>query len=66
MKIRLYYDDEYIEGKNDYTCLNLTIDSRENFWDLWTGSYEFIRCDDTCNKKRNYLRKNRVIQIMED
>ncbi|MDU5252682.1 hypothetical protein [Anaerococcus vaginalis] len=66
MKIKLFYDDEYIEGKSDYSCLGVTVDSWKNFWDLWTDSSEFIRCDDTCNKKRNYLRKDRVIQIMED
>lgn len=66
MKIKLFYNDEYIEGKNDYSCLNLTIDSWEEFWDLWNDSSEFIRCDDTYDEKRNYLKKDRVIQILED
>ena len=65
MKIKLYYDDEFIEGKSGYSCLRVTVDSWEKFWDLWNNSSEFIRGDDTYDEKRNYLKKDRVIQIME-
>lgn len=66
MEIKLYYDDEYVEGKNGYSCCTVNVDSWEEFWDLWNDSSEFIRCDDTYDEKRNYLKKDRVIQIMED
>lgn len=63
MKIKLFYNDEYIEGKNDYSCLNLTIDSWTEFWNLWTDKSDFIRCDSDMYGHIIYLRKDRVVQI---
>ncbi|WP_276862577.1 hypothetical protein [Anaerococcus tetradius] len=64
MKIKLFYDDEYIEGKDDYSCMILTIESWEDFWDLWNDSSEFIRCDNSLSDgSRIYLKKDCVIQV---
>lgn len=65
MKIRLFYDDEYIEDKEDYSYMYLTVDSWEDFWNLWNDKSDFIRCDsDMLYGNIIYLRKDRVIQIM--
>lgn len=66
MKIKLFYDDEYVEGKNDYSCFVVNVDSWKNFWNIWNNSSDFFRCDDTSKGKRVYIKKDRVIGIMED
>lgn len=65
MKIKLFYDDEYIEGKSDYSYIILTIESWRGFWDLWNIQWcDFIRGDNTKDGRRVYLRKDRVVQII--
>lgn len=65
MKIKLFYDDEYIEGKNDYSGAIVTVDNWLDFWDMWNNAGDFIMCDDF-DGKRSYIKKDRVIQILED
>ena len=65
MKIKLFYDDEYIECKEDYSYQELTVDSWEDFWKLWTDFSQFIRCD-SFNNKIAFLRKDRVTMIIRD
>ena len=43
MEIKLYYDDEYVEGKNGYSCCTVNVDSWEEFWDLWNDSSDKFR-----------------------
>lgn len=65
MLIRLYYDDEFVEGKRDYsykTVLELIWDT---FWKFWESCDEFIPIDEG-NGDIGYLKKDRVIEIMED
>ena len=64
MLIKLVYDEEYVEGKCDYSYRKFTVDSWENFWDIWNDSSDFFRCDDTIDGKRIYIKKDRVIEIM--
>ncbi len=66
MLIKLYYDDEYVKGKSDYSYFVVNVDSWENFWNIWNNSSDFFRCDDTSQGKRVYIKKDRVIGIMED
>lgn len=65
MLIKLFYDEEYIEGKDDYSYREFTVDSWEKFWNVWNNSSDFFRCDDTFDGKRIYIKKDRVIEIME-
>lgn len=64
MKIRLCYVDEYVEGKDDYSYRDLSVDNWESFWDLWNDSSDFIKCDNPIDEKIIYLRKDCVILIM--
>lgn len=66
MEIKLFYDDEYIEGRNDYSCVKVTFDSWEKFWDRWNDASDFFRCDDMYYGGRCYIKKDRVIQIIGD
>lgn len=66
MLIKLFYDDEYIEGKDDFSYMEVTVDNWIDFWLKWVSSSEFILCDNTYDGKTVYLRKDRVIQIIGD
>ncbi len=66
MLIKLYFDEEYVEGKCHYSYRKFTVDSWDKFWNIWNNSSDFFRCDDTIDGKRTYIKKDRVIQIMED
>ena len=66
MRIKLFYDDEYVEGKEDYSYNELTVDSWEDFWELWTDFPQFIRCDNTIKNKIIFLRKDRANMIVGD
>ena len=66
MKIKLFYDDEYIEGKDDFSCMEVTADNWIDFWLKWVNPTEFIMCDSIDSEKTVYLRKDRVIQIIGD
>lgn len=64
MKIRLCYVDEYVEGKDDYSYRDLSVDNWESFWDLWNDASHFIKCDNSNDGKIIYLRKDIVHIIM--
>lgn len=62
MKIKLFYDDELIEGKIDYSCRTVTVDSWDRFWQIWKDDEEFVKCDDE-EGTEVYLKKDRVIEL---
>ena len=64
MKIRLCYVDEYVEGKDDYSYKELSVDNWECFWALWNDASDFIKCDNSIDDKIIYLRKDCVLIIM--
>lgn len=66
MKIKLFYDDEYVEGKDDYSYRTITVDTWEDFWNLWNDRSDFIRCSNDVYGNIVYLKKDRVILIIEE
>lgn len=65
MKIKLYYEDEYIEETYEYSYETLTVEDWDEFWRLWNTSLDIIRCDNAFHGGRIYLKKDRVIKIAE-
>lgn len=65
MKIKLFYNEEYVEGKNDYSYREVTVNSWKDFWNLWNDSSEFIMCDNTFDGRKIYIKKDRVIEVIE-
>lgn len=65
MLIRLYYDDEYVEGKSNYSYKTLPALSWDMFWKFWNSCEDFIPIYEG-SEDIVFLRKDRVIEIMED
>lgn len=63
MKIELYFEDQHIEGNNNYSSRTITTDSWDRFWELWNHDEEFVKCDDVYGSEV-YLKKDKVIEIM--
>ena len=65
MLIKLYYDDEYIEGKSNYSYKTLPALSWDMFWKFWNSCEDFIPIYGV-KGEIVFLRKDRVIEIMEE
>lgn len=64
MLIRLYYDDECVEGKSDYSYKTLPTLNWDMFWRFWNSCEDFIPITEN-NGNTVFLKKDRVIEIME-
>ncbi len=65
MLIRLYYDDEYVEGKSDYSYKTLPVLSWDMFWRFWNSCKDFIPINEGCGDIV-FLKKDCVIRIREE